>query len=69
MEKGYDHLIRGHLDHISNQLIKTIFIDLSEKRGRLRRGSVRSRLRLEVALPSLNREHGIAANTQLALAA
>ena len=36
---------------------------------RFRRGSVRSRLRLEVSLPSLNRENGIAANTQLALAA
>jgi len=30
---------------------------------------VRPRLRLEVSLPSLNRENGIAADTQLALAA
>src|SRR3989442_192585 len=36
---------------------------------RFRRGSVRSRLRLEVSLPSLNRENGIAADNQLALAA
>ena len=36
---------------------------------RLRRGSVRSRLRLEVAHPSLISGHLLAANTQLALAA
>src|SRR3972149_2137001 len=36
---------------------------------RFRRGSVRSRLRLEVSHPSLISENGIAANTQLALAA
>jgi hypothetical protein len=36
---------------------------------RFRREPVRSRLRLEVSLPSLNRENGITADTQLALAA
>ena len=36
---------------------------------RFRRESARSRLRLEVSLPSLIRENGIAANTQLTLAA